>query len=426
MTATSDEHLIFAGTSDLAGLVRGKGFPARDLDDRRATGVGYTASNIMLSAFGPIYKTPFGTTGDLMLVPDPAAGGPVPGEDNQTHMLMPGDIRHEDGSAWSCCPRHFLRRGLDALEQEFGLRMLSVFEQEFTYTGVADRPASSYAFDLFRRSGRFGPALMGALRAAGIEPDSFIAEAGDRQFEVTVCPRLGLASADETVLLREIVRGCAASLGHRASFTPINSPDGIGNGTHIHFSFRDLSGQPVTYDPNGPFGLSPQAAAFAAGIVRHMPAMTALTAPSVASYYRLRPSKWAPTRADIALADRGASLRVCPTFSTDPDVIARRANLEFRVVDAAASPYIALGCLVHAGLEGLRHGLVLPAAGSGDAPPLPSSLAEALSLMAADPAPRAWMGQTMFDAYTMLKTSEIEVLSGLSEDEICRRYAEVY
>ena len=66
------EPLVFVGTCDLAGLVRGKGFPVADLPPRMRVGVGLTHSNIMMSAFGPIYETPFGTEGEVMLVPDPA------------------------------------------------------------------------------------------------------------------------------------------------------------------------------------------------------------------------------------------------------------------------------------------------------------------------------------------------------------------
>jgi len=64
------EALIFVGTCDLAGLVRGKGFPQTAQAQRLRKGVGLAPSNIMMSAFGPIYDTPFGTAGDLMLVPD--------------------------------------------------------------------------------------------------------------------------------------------------------------------------------------------------------------------------------------------------------------------------------------------------------------------------------------------------------------------
>ena len=61
-----NEPLVFAAVCDWAGLVRGKAFPEADLDSRLAKGMGYTHSNIMLSCFGPILTTPFGTGGDLI------------------------------------------------------------------------------------------------------------------------------------------------------------------------------------------------------------------------------------------------------------------------------------------------------------------------------------------------------------------------
>ncbi len=67
------EELVFVGTCDIAGHVRGKGFPACEIDARRRKGIGWTHSNLMQTAFGPILDTPFGTAGDLMIVPDPAA-----------------------------------------------------------------------------------------------------------------------------------------------------------------------------------------------------------------------------------------------------------------------------------------------------------------------------------------------------------------
>jgi hypothetical protein len=61
------EELVFVGTCDIAGHVRGKGFPACDIDARRRKGIGWTHSNLMQTAFGPILDTPFGTAGDLMI-----------------------------------------------------------------------------------------------------------------------------------------------------------------------------------------------------------------------------------------------------------------------------------------------------------------------------------------------------------------------
>ena len=67
------EELVFVGTCDIAGHVRGKGFPVQEIEPRRRKGIGWTHSNLMQTAFGPILDTPFGTAGDLMIVPDPEA-----------------------------------------------------------------------------------------------------------------------------------------------------------------------------------------------------------------------------------------------------------------------------------------------------------------------------------------------------------------
>jgi glutamine synthetase len=111
------EELIFVGTCDIAGQVRGKGFPARELDARRTTGIGWTHSNLMQTAFGPIFDTPFGTGGDLMIVPDPVAKARVDFADGSApeHFFL-GDIRNTDGSPRECCPREFLRRAVKALD----------------------------------------------------------------------------------------------------------------------------------------------------------------------------------------------------------------------------------------------------------------------------------------------------------------------
>jgi glutamine synthetase len=107
------------------------------------------------------------------------------------------------------------------------------------------------------------------------------------------------------------------------------------------------------YDASRPYGISERAEPFVAGIVRHSPALTALTAPSVVSYFRLRPNRWAPVWANLAERDRGAALRVSPIFRTAAEDAGQQFNLEFRVCDATASPHMALGALVHAGLDGI-------------------------------------------------------------------------
>lgn len=416
------EPLAFIGTADLAGLLRGKSIPLAELPKRMGRGVGVAPSNLMLSVFGPIHDTPFGTTGELMLVPDPGTTTRIPAPGGPDIHLLLGDFHGTDGAPWDCCPRGFLRRALLALEAEFGLTLLASFEQELVYTGVEDRPGSPYSLDALRRQEPFGGALLAAMRRAGIVPDSFLAEYGPCQFEVTAAPAPGLSAADQAVQVRELARAVAASLGHRAILAPMLRPDGTGNGTHVHWSLLDRAGQPATHDPARLHGLSLAAEHMAAGMLHHMPALVAVTAPSAASYYRLRPGRWAPTTADLGVQDRGSAVRVCPVYAAAPETVAQQFNIEFRVADAAASPYLALGALVWAGLDGLRRCRTL----DGLAPaPLPVSLAEAMDHFEASAAAADWFGP-LHAVYLRFKRGELEALAGLDEAATCARYAAIY
>jgi glutamine synthetase len=421
------EELIFVGTCDIAGHVRGKGFPAREIDARRHKGVGWTHSNVMQTAFGPIWDTPFGTAGDLMIVPDTTTEVRVDfGDGSATEHFFLGDIRNTDGSPWECCPREFLRRGIAAVDDAAGLHPIAAFEQEFVYTGSMDRPGDAYALGAFRRAATFGETFVAAMRAAGTVPDSFLAEYGARQFEFTVAPAPAMRAADHAVIAREMARAAAFRHGHRAVFSPMPAPEGVGNGVHIHMSLRDASGRPVTHDPTGKLGLSTTAQHFCAGVLRHLPAIAAVTAPSPVSYLRLTPNRWAPTAIDIVQQDRGAALRVCPVFAAaDRDEADRQFNIEFRVCDGAASPYLALGAILFAGADGLRRKLELPAT-SEHAPALPHSLDDALTEMEGSEPVRAWFGAVFLEAYLRHKRSELAHVAEYAVAELCHRYADVY
>jgi glutamine synthetase len=419
------EELVFVATCDISGHVRGKGFPARELPARLAKGIGWTGSNLMMSPFGPIWDTPFGTAGDLMIVPDPSAEVRVDFADGSAveHFFL-GDIRNTDGSVWECCPRDFLRRAIKQLDEAAGLRLAAAFEQEFLYTGTIERPGDAYALAAFRRQGTFGETFIAALRAAGVIPDTFLAEYGPRQYEVTVMPQPALTAADHAAITREMARAAAYRLGHRVIFSPKPDPELVGNGVHIHMSFNDMAGRPATHAAGEPMELSKPAHHFFAGVLHHMPAICAITAPSPVSYLRLTPNAWAPTSIDLVRQDRGASLRICPTFAAaTAEERARQFHVEFRVTDAAASPYLALGAVIFAGVDGIRRELPLP---SGSPQALPRSLPQALDRLAASETVAGWFGPTHFDAYLRFKRVEAEKVAEVPPAELCARYAEVY
>src|SRR5580698_4470596 len=267
------EQIVFVGTSDLSGHFRGKSFPLADLPGRLQRGVNLAFTNLFLSAFGPILYTPFGTRGEVLLVPDASTKVLLEFDTGAAEHFYLGDIRTLDGGAWEFCPRHILRRALERLRQETGLTLLASFEQELIYTGVPAHPAQPYELDAYRRQGLFGEGLLAAMRQVGVVPDSFLSEYGPRQYEVTSAPYRGIRAADDAVITRELAQAVAFRLGHRVSFAPMIEAGGTTTGTHIHWSFLDANDEPVLYDEERPMHLSAQGNHFVAGLLQNLPAL---------------------------------------------------------------------------------------------------------------------------------------------------------
>lgn len=432
--------LIMVVTSDLAGQVRGKGFPVTECDERLGKGVGYTFTNHMINCWGQIPTTPWGPLGDLVLMPDATTAVEVDfGDGSVAEHFMLGDLFHMDGAPWDCCLRHYLRCALHELESETGLQLVAAFEHEFHDGGLVERGADSYSLDKVRRAGDFPGAVLHALEAAGAEPETFLPEFGRSQFEFTVRPAPAMVAADRAIIAREMVRAAARRLDRDVSFSPQVDPAGPGNGVHIHMSFRDRDGRPVSHDASQPSGLAARMGSFVAGILKRLPALVAVTAPSAASYQRLKPHSWSSAYNNLGWRDREAAIRICPGPETPGADVASAFNVEFRAGDAAASPWFQLGILVRAGLEGIREGLPTPEPVSSDPDAmsdderrrhgverLPTSLDEALDRLERAPDAGTLLPGELLEAYIMHKRGELQTVAGLAPEEVCRRYRDVY
>jgi glutamine synthetase len=246
-------------------------------------------------------------------------------------------------------------------------------------------------------------------------------------------------AADRASIVREVVREVARRQGFRATFAPIVDPEGLGNGVHIHLSLVTLDGEPATFDAARPGRVSETAARFAAGILAHLPALCALTAPSAVSYLRLAPHRWSAGFTAFGERNREAAVRIPPTVELGGGDPARQLNLEFRTADGAACPHLALGVIALAGLEGILTGLPDPPLVQRDPADLsveeleslgvrrlPSSLWEALAALEVDEVVRAWFPQELWDCYMSLKRTELSLVAELPPAEACARYADVY
>ena len=434
------EELVGFLHADLSGLLRGRSVPASDLEGRLASGVGWVPADQALTPFGPIAEpNPWGSAGDLRLLPDRETGVRVDLPDASPLRFYLCDATNTDGSPWDSCPRTLLKDALSRLEGETGLRLVCSFEQEFLLDRPGYEPGSGFSFAAQRTVEPFGPVVFAALRQAGVEPEIFLPEYGVRQFEVPLAPAGGLAAADRAATMKEVVREVARVLGYGASFAPIADPDGVGSGVHVHMSLVDGEGAPVFYDPERPGSLSTTGARFAAGILDHLPALCAITAPSVVSYMRLGPHHWSAGFGSMSERDREATIRIPPTTSLSGADPSRQFNLEFRAADAAACPHLALAVLVLAGLHGIREELPEPPLVAGDPSeldegerrrlgirPLPRSLEEALAALEEDETVRSWLSRDLFDCYVSVKRTEISLLEGVDPKEACERYGRVY
>jgi glutamine synthetase len=425
----------FVATCSLAGQVQGRSYAGGVTEGRALQDVGWVPANLAIGAFGHLADdNVFGSGGDLRLRPDPDAVFRIdlPGERPSVDLVLADQV-NLDGSDWDSCPRTFLRDALDDLYEATGARVTAAFEHEFVLRSLGDTPP--FGFSRHRTVEPFGSLLLQALADAGLEPENWLPEYGDRQFEITVRPAGGLAAADQAIALREIVREVADATGHDVTFAPILRTGGGGTGVHVHVSLWDDDGRPMLHDADQPGRLSALGRRLGAGIVAHAGAVTAMTAPSPSSFHRLQPHTWSSAGAFLAERNREAMLRICPTTATDEAGIARQLHLEFRAADATANPWLVLGTLIRAGLTGLADDSIPdPAVWPEEIaepdlaamPALPTSAAGAVEALEASDAASAWFSRDLLSTYLTVKRDDLAQLEGCDDDTVCARVADVY
>lgn len=426
--------------SDYVGLTRCRGIPSEELPARAMNGLGWAVAGQALTPFADIAANPWGPMLEVRQVPVMQTHTRVDiWPDAPAFDLVLCDSRMPDGSDWDCCVRAFMRSALADFRAQTGLAFMAAFEHEFWLTSPDLPWAPPFSVEAMRNIAPVAGQFARALREAGLSPETVEPEFGIRQFEVTTAPGVDVDAGDRAVLTRELIREVARRNGMRACFSPKPDPQGVGNGSHVHFSFLDEDGRNAAHDPAGPGELSALAQSFVAGVVRHMPALTALVAPSPVSYLRLGPHHWSCGFASFGIQNREAAIRACPSVDPDPVRRARGFNLEFRPPDATASPYLVIGSLVRAGLAGMRDDLALPPACEADPAdltevqrhelgivPLPATLDEALDAFEADEVASAWMPAQMRESYLSVKRLESAMAGELTPEELADRYAQAY
>lgn len=435
-----DDPLVFVATSDLAGFLRGKSFPVSEWARRAERGVGWTPTNVQITCFDTIADSPFGALGDLALVPDPQTRFQLPATETAPALdFALGDIRSLEDEPWGFCTRAIARRAVRELHEVAGITPLGAFEHEFQLVAPPPQLGDGFGFRGFRQVQGRAETLLDAMRRAGCPPDTFMKEYGPAQYEVTTQAAEGVAAADRAAILRMLTQESFRTADSSASFAPILDPDSVGNGVHLHLSFRDDAGAPVGYDGDDPYGLGATARHFAGGVLAHLDQIVAILAPSDVSYRRLTPHRWSAAFNNLGYRDREAGVRVCPVSPKDSATVAEQFHLEVRPMDAAASPHLSLAAVLFAGAQGIRDRIEPPPVTEEDLSllsadelaargfrRLPESLPEALQRFRESKFVHDRFGADFVSLYAAHKASELAYLDGLSLADKCARYREVY
>jgi glutamine synthetase len=401
------------------GTVRAKASARHGLEGRLESGIGVTVAIQAMNALDHLQPVDgMGPVGEVRLVPDLATFRVLPYAPHSGAVLT--DHVGLDGEPAPVCQRSFLKRMENRLAER-GLVLRCSFENEFSLATKVDGAyvpidsALCFATIGMTASQDYVDDLAAALDAQGIVLEQYYAELGHGQQEISTGHAPALQAADEQLLVRETIRGVAARHGLVASLAPKPWPENAGNGCHIHLSLWK-GDRNRFYDDSRSDRLSDDARSFIAGMLGHLPGLCGLAAPSFNSYHRIVPHYWAGAFVCWGHDNREAPVRAPSVFR---DAEEASANVELKAADASCNPYLALGGLIAAGLDGLERKLDPPESVEVDPATipdderarrgihrLPSTQEEALDALAADDLLTSALGPVLAESYLAVRRSE--------------------
>jgi glutamine synthetase len=410
------------------GTVRAKASGRHGLEGRLRAGIGLTVAMQAMSSLDQLQPVEgMGPVGEVRLVPDLDTFRVLPYAPDSGALLT--DHIGLDGAPAPVCQRSFLKRMEERLAKR-GLVLRAAFENEFSLAQKLDGryvPVDSalcFATIGMAASQDYVDELVAALKAQGIPLEQYYAELGHGQQEISTGHAPALRAADEQLIVRETIRGVASRQGLVASLAPKPWPDNAGNGCHVHFSLWQEE-RNAFYDGAGPDGLSETARAFIAGVLVHLPGLCGLSAPSFNSYHRIVPQFWAGAFVCWGYDNREAPVRVASPFRGSEEA---STNAELKAADASCNPYLALGGLIAAGLDGIERGLEPPEPVDVDPATIPdneraargivrvpTTQEEALDALAADELLIGALGVELAESYLAVRRSEWEAYSAGDE-----------
>ncbi len=172
-----------------------------------------------------------------------------------------------------------------------------------------------------------------------------VASGGQCEIDMKFKPLL--RAADQLLMFKYVVKNTAKKAGKTVTYMPKPLFGDNGSGMHVHVSLWS-KGKPL-FAGGGYAGLSETALYFIGGILKHAPALLAITNPTTNSYKRLVPGFEAPVNLAYSSNNRSASVRI--PFGNSP----KAKRVEFRCPDPASNPYLAFSAILLAGIDGVKN-----------------------------------------------------------------------
>lgn len=346
----------------------------------------------------------------------------------------PGAFFNQDGSPDPYCSRGTLSRVSDRIT-EAGIDTVVGHEMEFVLVAPDGSELPSHLWAQYGLAGvlefeGFVRDVTNAATNSGITIEQFHPEYGRNQFEISLSPQPPVAAADALVLTRIIIGRVARKYGLRVSLSPVPFAGSVGSGSHQHFSMK-RDDVPLFSGGAGAAGMTPEGESAVAGLLAGLPEAQGILCGSVLSGLRMQPGHWSGAHVCWGTENREAAVRFLIGGPSNP----QGANVEVKIIDPSANPYLATAAMLGLAFDGIERELTAPPEVTVD----PDSLTDAerdkggIRLLARDQAEaidmldqsavlRGILGDEPVDAVVAVRRYEQQNYGDLTPEELAEKF----
>lgn len=330
------------------------------------------------------------------------------------------DVYNPDGTPFEGDPRYILKRAIKKAT-DMGYEELNVGPECEFFLFLTDNEGNPTT-ETHDNAGYFdlGPVDLGenarrdmclVLEEMGFEIEASHHEVAPGQHEIDFKYGEALATADNIMTFKLVVKMVAQRNGLHATFIPKPIFGINGSGMHTNLSLFK-NGKNAFYEEKDPLHLSKDAYYFIGGIMKHMRSIVAITNPIVNSYKRLVPGYEAPVYIAWSARNRSPLIRI-------PAARGSSTRVELRCPDPSCNPYLALSAILSAGLDGIKNKINPPSSidknifemteeqrKAEGIDSLPGSLKEAIDELSKSELAREVLGDHVFSKFIEAKKEE--------------------